>query len=89
MLTIFLLLKWKKRKELYEFLHSYGILAQIHYIPIHTLPYYKRIGYEDADLSNSEKFYSGCISLPIYPDLTDEEQNYVIDKIKFFLEENI
>ena len=79
----------EKRKELYEFLHSYGILAQIHYIPIHTLPYYKRIGYEDADLSNSEKFYSGCISLPIYPDLTDEEQNYVIDKIKFFLEENI
>ena len=44
----------ENRKELYDFLHSKGILAQIHYIPIHMFPYYRRIGYQDANLSKSE-----------------------------------
>ena len=44
----------ENRKELYDFLHHRGILAQIHYIPVHLLPYYKKIGYEGADLKNSE-----------------------------------
>jgi UDP-4-amino-4,6-dideoxy-N-acetyl-beta-L-altrosamine transaminase len=74
----------ENRKELYDFLHSKGILAQIHYIPLHTLPYYKRIGYEDAELSNSESYYSQCISLPMYPTLSDEEQSYVIRIINNF-----
>ena len=74
----------ENRKELYDFLHSKGILAQIHYIPVHNLPYYKRIGYEDAELSNSESYYSQCISLPMYPTLSDEEQSYVIRIINNF-----
>lgn len=74
------------RKELYDFLHSKGILAQIHYIPIHTLPYYKSIGYQDADLSNTEKYYSKCISLPMYPTLSNEEQNFVIEQVNFFID---
>ena len=40
----------ENRKELYDFLHSKGILAQIHYVPVHTMPYYKNIGYEGSDL---------------------------------------
>ena len=71
----------ESRKELYNFLHDKGILAQIHYIPIHTLPYYKEIGYKEADLSNAEKYYKGCISLPMYPTLTDEEVDFVIEKV--------
>lgn len=74
-----------KRKELYDFLHSKGILAQIHYVPVHTMPYYKNIGYLDADLINAEKYYSRCISLPMYPTLTNEEQSYVIDKVLEFI----
>ena len=73
------------RKELYDFLHSKRILAQIHYIPIHTLPYYKSIGYQDADLSNTEKYYSKCISLPMYPTLSNDEQNFVIEQVNFFI----
>lgn len=69
------------RKELYDKLRENGILAQIHYIPVHTLPYYRNIGYTDADLSNSERYYSRCISLPMYPTLSDEEQDYVIKKV--------
>ncbi len=69
------------RKGLYDYLRSHKIFAQIHYIPVHKLPYYKGIGYDDADLSNAENYYSRCISLPMYPTLTDEEQSYVIKKV--------
>ena len=75
----------EKRKELYDFLHSKGILAQIHYVPIHILPYYKNIGYSKADLSYAEDYYSKCISLPIYPTLSNEEQYYVIENIIKYL----
>ena len=79
------IIELENRKELYDFLHSNGILAQIHYVPVHTLPYYKKIGYSEADLSNSEKYYSSCISLPMYPTLLDEEQSYVINKVLEFI----
>lgn len=69
------------RKGLYNVLRTHNIFAQIHYIPVHTLPYYKAIGYESADLSNSESYYSKCISLPMYPALTSEEQEFVIEKV--------
>ena len=75
----------EKRKELYDFLHSKEILAQIHYVPVHTLPYYKKIGYSEADLSNAEVYYSKCISLPMYPTLSNEEQRYVVNQILEFI----
>ncbi len=77
----------ENRKELYDYLQSNGILAQIHYIPVHTLPYYKNIGYKNANLSNAEYYYSKCISLPMFPSLTDEEQKYVIQKVLEFFNE--
>lgn len=70
-----------ERKELYDFLKAHNIFAQIHYIPVHTLPYYKSIGYQNADLNESENYYSKCISLPMFPTLTYEEQSYVIEKV--------
>lgn len=75
----------ENRRDLYDFLHSKGVLVQIHYIPIHKFPYYKKIGYADADLKNSENYYKNCISLPMYPTLTNEEQFRVIKLIIEFL----
>ena len=75
----------ENRKELYDFLHSKGILAQIHYVPVHTLPYYKNIGYLDAGLVHAEEYYSKCISLPMYPTLSNEEQNFVIEHVNQFV----
>lgn len=69
------------RKGLYDFLRTQNIFAQIHYIPVHTLPYYKEIGYNNANLRNSENYYSKCISLPMYPSLTNDEQMFVIEKV--------
>ena len=74
------------RKGLYDFLKTHKIYAQIHYIPVHTLPYYKKIGYKNAGLVNSENYYSRCISLPMYPSLTNEEQQYVIEKILTYID---
>lgn len=76
------------RKGLYDYLRTQNIYAQIHYIPVHTLPYYKEIGYANADLSNSENYYSKCISLPMYPTLTDDEIQFVIDNVLKF-EQNL
>ena len=75
----------ENRKELYEYLKSFNIFAQIHYIPIHYLPYYKKIGYHDADLNNSEKYYSKCLSLPMFPTLTEKNQNFIIKKVLDFM----
>lgn len=74
----------EERKDLYDFLREKGILAQIHYIPVHTLPYYKEIGYQGSDLKFAEKYYERCISLPMFPSLTDEEQDYVIECVTSF-----
>lgn len=73
------------RKGLYDFLRTQNIFAQIHYIPVHTMPYYKEIGYGSANLNNSETYYSKCISLPMYPNLTDEEQAFVIEQVLHFI----
>lgn len=75
------------RKGLYDFLHLNQILAQIHYIPVHQLPYYKKIGYQGADLTHAEEYYSNCISLPMYPTLTQKEQQFVINKVLEFIDE--
>jgi len=75
------------RKELYDFLHSKGILVQIHYVPVHTMPYYQNIGYANADISNAENYYSKCISLPMYPSLTNKEQAFVIERVLNYINE--
>lgn len=74
-----------ERKELHSYLRDNNIYAQIHYIPIHLMPYYKQFGWNIGDLPIAEKYYSTCLSLPIYPSLTNEEQNFVINAIlKYF-----
>lgn len=77
-----------RRKELYDFLRAEGILAQVHYVPVHLMPYYRRRGWKDGDMPEAEKYYSECLSLPMYPTLTDEQQDYVIAKIHEFYKLN-
>ncbi|WP_418359183.1 UDP-4-amino-4,6-dideoxy-N-acetyl-beta-L-altrosamine transaminase [Sphingobacterium detergens] len=73
------------RKELYDYLRSHKIFAQIHYIPCHLMPYYRNFGWKEGDREKSEQYYKQCISLPMYPTLTDQEQAYVIELIlKFY-----
>lgn len=74
----------KNRLGLYNYLREHHIYAQIHYIPCHLMPYYRKIGWEEGDLPNAESYYTRCISLPMFPTLSKEEQNFVIKKTKEF-----
>lgn len=74
-----------ERKKFYDYLREKGIFAQIHYIPVHYMPYYRQFGWKKGDLPNAEDYYEHCISLPMFPTLSEDDQDYVIDKVlKFF-----
>jgi UDP-4-amino-4,6-dideoxy-N-acetyl-beta-L-altrosamine transaminase len=73
-----------RRSELVNFLREKNIFVQIHYIPAHTMPYYRQYGWKIGDLPIAEKYYTMCLSLPMYPTLTNEEQEFVIDQIRNF-----
>jgi UDP-4-amino-4,6-dideoxy-N-acetyl-beta-L-altrosamine transaminase len=73
------------RKGLYDHLRTQGIFAQIHYIPAHTLRFYRENGHADTHLPQAEQYYEECISLPMFPNLTDEEQDFVIDQVVSYL----
>ena len=72
----------KTLKEVHEELLNYGIGVNLHYIPIHTHPYYQKMGFKKGDFPQSERFYSQAISLPIHPTLRKEEQNKIIAAVK-------
>ncbi|MBZ9729079.1 UDP-4-amino-4,6-dideoxy-N-acetyl-beta-L-altrosamine transaminase [Salegentibacter sp. JZCK2] len=80
------ILEVEDRLGLYNYLRENKIFAQIHYIPCHLMPYYREKGWQEGDFPNAENYYKHCISLPMYPTLQEEEQNYVIGKIKSFYE---
>jgi len=73
-----------KRLELYNYLRSKNIFCQVHYIPVHLMPYYRNQGFQPGDYPIAEKYYSRCLSLPMYPALSDKEQEYVISTIEKF-----
>lgn len=76
------------RKGLYDFLRANGILAQVHYVPLHLMPYYRRLGWKPGDLPVVENYYAHCLSLPMFPTLTDEQQDYVISKVLEYVEKH-
>lgn len=82
------ILEVENRLGLYEYLRKYQIFAQIHYIPCHLMPYYRELGWKEGDCPEAENYYKNCISLPMYPTLTEEEQHRVIEKVKSFYSYN-
>jgi UDP-4-amino-4,6-dideoxy-N-acetyl-beta-L-altrosamine transaminase len=72
------------RLGLYNFLRENKIFAQIHYIPTHLMPYYRKFGWKEGDMPKAENYYKNCISLPMFPTLTEEEIDFVIEKVKEF-----
>ena len=69
------------REELFKAMREKNIGLQIHYKPINKQPYYKSLGYGDEDTPNMDKYYSQCVSLPCFPLLTNDEQDYVIKSL--------
>ena len=71
-----------KRRAVYDFLHKRGILANVHYIPVHTLPYYRRNGYSKVSMPNAEDYYSRTLSLPMHAGLTDADVRRVVKAVE-------
>jgi len=71
------------RKRLYDGLHERGILVQVHYPPVHLHPWYRRTyGYSEGLCPEAERFYAGCVSLPCFPALSDDEVRFVSDAVR-------
>lgn len=73
----------KSRKQVMEELGRKNIGTQVHYIPVHFQPYFKKnYGYKKGDFPVAEKYYENCLSLPLYPKLTNKEINYITKEVK-------
>lgn len=73
------------RKKVFEALREQGIAVNVHYIPVYTHPYYQEHGYKDIHCRNAEEIILHIISLPLYPTLMVEEQEYVIETLKHII----
>ena len=70
------------RAEVFEGLREAGIGANVHYIPIHTQPHYRRLGFNRGDFPNAERYYDRAITLPLFPAMTDEQQDKVVETLR-------
>jgi UDP-4-amino-4,6-dideoxy-N-acetyl-beta-L-altrosamine transaminase len=72
----------QSHRQVFEFMRGKGIGVNLHYIPVHTQPYYRRMGFKTGDFPESEAYYEEAISLPMYAGLTDTEQVRVVEALK-------
>jgi len=70
-----------RRAKLFHYLKQCGINVHVHYIPIHLQPYYSQFGFRCGDFPEAERYYKEALTLPIYPDLNEYDQELVINKV--------
>ena len=71
----------RSHREVFEALRAQGIGVNLHYIPVHTQPYYQNLGFVAEDFPNAMAYYHEAISLPMHPNLTDDEQRTVVSAL--------
>lgn len=72
----------KTKKQIFAEMKDKGICLNLHYIPVHTQPYYEKLGFKQGDFPVSEKYYEEAFTLPLYYSLTNEQQDYIIEALK-------
>lgn len=77
----------ESHKDIITSLRASNIFAHVHYIPIHLQPYYQALGFQNGDFPFAEDYYQRAISLPLYPNLTADEQQYIIHTLLSTLEQ--
>ncbi len=70
------------RRAVFDRLRADGVLANVHYIPVHLQPWYRQMGFKPGDFPEAEAYYSRAISLPLYFSLTETQQEYVVGCLK-------
>ena len=71
-----------ERKRIFEAMRAANIGVNVHYIPVHTQPYYQRLGFSWGDFPEAEKYYQSAITLPLFPGLMQEQQDYVVQQLQ-------
>lgn len=76
------------RRAVFETMRSRGIGVNVHYIPVHSQPYYRELGFETGDFPLAESYYQGAITLPLFYSMTDDQQDQVIEALRAAIEEH-
>lgn len=69
-------------REVFEALREQGVGVNLHYIPVHTQPYYQAMGFQSGDFPEAERYYTEAISLPLFPTMTEAQQDEVVEALK-------
>ena len=67
--------------QVFDALRAKDIMVNLHYIPVHTQPYYQQMGFKQGDYPVAERYYREAISIPMHPSLTQGEQDYVVSSL--------
>ena len=86
-LAVIMLYKCKERMQsyLYHKLKEHHVGSQVHYMPVHLQPYYRKLGFNEGNFPHSESFARSVLSIPLYPGLTDEQVSHVSQLISMFV----
>ena len=76
----------KTHLEVFNAMREVGILVNLHYIPVHLQPYYQEMGFKKGQFPEAEQYYKEAISLPMFPTMTEEQQDQVVSSLKYILE---
>lgn len=71
----------KSHLDVFESLRAQGVGVNLHYIPVHIQPYYQRVGFKFGDFPEAERYYAEAISLPLFPAMTDHDQDQVVSAL--------
>lgn len=74
-----------QKSSIFDSLRSRGIGVNVHYIPVHTQPYYKQLGFDWGMFPEAESYYTQAISIPLFPELKESEQDYIVEELKKLL----
>lgn len=72
----------KTKQEIFAEMAQKGVALNLHYIPVHTQPYYEALGHRPEECPNAMDYYREALTLPLYPGLTDDEQDQVIEALR-------
>ena len=75
----------KTKQQLFEAMKEQGIMLNLHYIPVHRQPYYEKLGFRQGDFPQSEKYYDEAFTLPLYYDLTNDQQDCIVESLRKIL----
>jgi len=72
----------ENKKKIFDNLKAKGLGVQIHYIPVHLQPYYRNLGFKSGDFPGAEEYYRQALTIPLYPGLKSEQQQYVVQTLQ-------